>query len=374
MNAATLHDLPKVDSMLNVNAMLKVPGHAVVAPPHSTKIRAVSGPARPRRKDVNLAGVDLNLLVALEALLGERSVTLAASRVGLSQPAMSRALGRLRSLFADDLLVRSSAGLVLTRRAEQLAEQLPPAMASIRALLNAAQSDPQTARTTVTIAMPDHQSLVLLPRLMPRLRSRAPHLDIVTQPSLTAVTRRLEAGEIDLAIGCFRGAPSGFYRRTLYTDRFACLVRSEHPVRQQEWNADHFAALRHAMISPAAEEGFAQAYDLLAQLEITGRDPLIVPNAMTAPFLVAETDIALILPLRAARHAATLLPLAVLEPPVDLPSYEVSLLWHERRHRDPEFTSLRAEIAGATLAVVAASDAAPFGPVQRADTPNQTGG
>src|SRR5215472_15526139 len=107
MNAATLHDLPKVDSMLNVNAMLKVPGHTVVAPSHSTKIRPVSGPARPRRKDVNLAGVDLNLLVALEALLGERSVTLAASRVGLSQPAMSRALGRLRSLFADDLLVRS---------------------------------------------------------------------------------------------------------------------------------------------------------------------------------------------------------------------------------------------------------------------------
>jgi DNA-binding transcriptional LysR family regulator len=334
-----------------------------------TLVQAPTGAVRSRRKEVNLAGVDLNLLVALEALLSERSVTLAANRVGLSQPAMSRALGRLRGLFSDDLLVRSSAGLVLTRRADQLAEQLPPALASIRALLNASQLDPHAARTTVTIAMPDHQSLVLLPRLMPRLRRRAPHLDIVTQPSLAAVARRLEAGEADLAIGCFREAPTGFYRRTLYSDRFACLVCNAHPVLQQAWTVDRFASLRHAMISPAADEGFAEVYDLLGQLEMTGRDPLVVPNAMTAPFVVAETDIALILPLRAARHAATLLPLAVLEPPIEVPAYEVALLWHQRRHRDPDFTVLRAEIAAATLAVVSS----PSGSVPRAHIASQSG-
>jgi DNA-binding transcriptional LysR family regulator len=344
--------------MLDHEAMLTAEARLAVANRRGQD-QVVTGPARRGRKDINLAGVDLNLLVALEALLTERSVTLAANRIGLSQPAMSRALGRLRGLFADDLFVRSSTGLVPTRRADQLAAQLPVTMASIRAVLNSTFFDSQSARTTATIAVPDHMSPVLLPRLMSRLRTRAPHLDIVTQPSLTAVVRRLEAGEVDLAVGCFRNTPSGFYRRTLYTDRFACLVRSDHPFRHQERDANRFAMLRHAMISPAAEEGFARVYELLGQSEIGGRDPLIVPNAMTAPFLVAETDIALILPLRAARYAATLLPLAVLEPPVELPGYEVSLLWHERRHRDQEFTSLRAEITAATLAAVPAGVVAP---------------
>jgi DNA-binding transcriptional LysR family regulator len=321
----------------------------------SHRIAADSTPP-PRRRDVNLAGIDLNLLVALEALLTERQVTLAAGRVGLSQPAMSRALGRLRDLFHDDLLVRSSAGLVLTRRAEYLAAELPQAMARLRTLIGNVDAGQEASRTTLTVAMPDHQSLVLLSRLAERVRIRAPHIDLVTQPSLAATARRLETGEIDLAIGCVRETSAGFYRRALYTDRFACVVRKGHPVLGETWNADRFAALRHAMIAPAAEEGFAQIYDRLAELQFIGCDPLIVPNAMTAPFMIAETDIALILPMRTARRAASLLPLTVLEVPIDLPAYEVSLLWHERRHRDADCVQLRAEIAAVALTVVASND------------------
>ena len=312
----------------------------------------------PRRRDVNLAGIDLNLLVALEALLTERQVTLAAGRVGLSQPAMSRALGRLRDLFHDDLLVRSSAGLVLTRRAEYLAAELPQGLARLRALIRSADAGQDVTRTALTVAMPDHQSLVLLSRLAERVRARAPHIDLLTQPSLAATARRLETGEIDLAIGCVHETSAGFYRRALYTDRFACMVRKDHPVLAESWNADRFAALRHAMIAPAAEEGFAQVYDRLAELQFIGCDPLIVPNAMTAPFMIAETDIALILPLRTARRAASLLPLTVLEVPIDLPDYEVSLLWHERRHRDADCMQLRAEIAAVALMIVNSNDPA----------------
>jgi DNA-binding transcriptional LysR family regulator len=306
-----------------------------------------------RRREINLAGVDLNLLVALEALLSERQVTLAASRIGLSQPAMSRALGRLRDLFQDDLLVRSSSRLVLTRRAEYLAAELPRAMAALRTLIGNADADQDTPRTTLTIAMPDHQSLVLLSRLSERLRTRAPHIDLLTQPSLVATTRRLEAGEIDLAIGCMRETSAGLYRRALYTDRFACLVRKDHPVLSESWNADRFASLRHAMIAPAVEEGFAQVYDRLSELQFIGCDPLLVPNAMSAPLMIAETDIALILPMRTARRVAALLPLTVLEVPIDLPPYDVSLLWHERGHRDPDCARLRCEIASVALAIVA---------------------
>jgi hypothetical protein len=110
------------------------------------------------------------------------------------------------------------------------------------------------------------------------------------------------------------------------------------------------------MIASAAEEGFAQIYERLAELQLIGWDPLIVPNAMSAPFMIAETDIALILPMRAARRAAALLPLAVLDVPIELPAYEASLLWHERRHRDVPCVQLRAEIAAVALAIVAGND------------------
>jgi DNA-binding transcriptional LysR family regulator len=343
--------------------MLDVPTAGRRSTP-SHRIAAGNVPPWPPRKEVNLAGIDLNLLVALEALLSERQVTLAAGRVGLSQSAMSRALGRLRDLFQDDLLVRTSTGLVLTRRAEYLAAELPHVMARVRSLIGTIDVGPELARTTLTVAMPDHQSLVLLSRLAERVRTRAPHIDLVTQPSLAATARRLETGEIDLAIGCVCDMSSGFYRRVLYTDRFACVVRKGHPVLAETWNADRFAALRHAMIAPSAEEGFAQIYDRLRELQFIGCDPLIVPNAMAAPFMIAETDIALILPMRAARRAAALLPLTVLDMPIELPAYEVSLLWHERRHRDPACVQLRSEIAAVALIVVASNDC----PTQEAAT------
>ena len=321
----------------------------------SVRNPACSAPHR----QVNLAGVDLNLLVALEALLQERNVTISAGRVGLSQPAMSRALGRLRALFNDDLLVRSTAGFVLTRRAEQLASELPSVMAALRTLLGRSSPTVQGQRAVLTVAMPDHQSLVMLPRLLDRLRVRAPQMELVTQSLLTGTARRLEAGEVDLAVGCIKEAASGFYRRTLYTDRFVCLVRNGHPILAETWNADRFAALQHAVIASPAEEGFAQVYDTLSDLQFLGRDTLMVPNASSAPFIIAETDIALILPLRAARSAAAHLPLTVLEVPIHLPSYEVALLWHERSHRDTDCIQLRAEIAAVSLAAVQSGERAP---------------
>jgi DNA-binding transcriptional LysR family regulator len=193
---------------------------------------------------------------------------------------------------------------------------------------------------------------VLLQCLLDRLQDRSPHIDLATRSLVGSPARQLEQGEIDLAVGCIRENGAGFYRRVLYTDRFACVVRNDHPILAETWNADRFAALRHAVVASPAEEGFGQVYDWLANLQLPGRDPLIVPNAGAAPFVVAQSDMALILPMRAARKAAALLPLTVLEPPVELPAYEVSLLWHERGHRDPACMQLRAEIAAASLAVV----------------------
>jgi DNA-binding transcriptional LysR family regulator len=321
------------------------PAHCPTTPPPALAAAA-------RGAEINLAAFDLNLLVALDALLECRNVTHAGQRVGLSQPAMSRSLARLRGMLKDDLLVRSSTGMVPTPRAERLADALPPVMAQIRELLDSRSFAPGECRSRVTLAMSDHQALVLLPRLLPRVQERAPNLDVVADSSLAGALKRLEQGEIDFAIGQLHDTPSGTYQRKLYSDRFACLVRRDHPALSQPWTPDSFAALRHAVIAPGSEDGFGKIYDSLARLHLPDRDPVLVPNAMTAPMMIAETDLALTVPHRVATRLAEMLPLRVMEVPVELPPYEVCLIWHERRHRDPENRWMRGEIAAATLAAI----------------------
>ncbi|RMI17394.1 LysR family transcriptional regulator [Pseudoroseomonas wenyumeiae] len=316
----------------------------MAAPPLTTTARS--------RAEINLAAFDLNLLVALDALLECRNVTHAGHRVGLSQPAMSRSLARLRGMLGDDLLVRSSTGLVPTPRAERLASALPPILAQIRELLGSRSLAPEDWRSKITLAMPDHQALVLLSRLLPRVRERAPALDVVVDSSLAGALKRLEQGEIDFAIGQIHDTPAGTYRRKLYDDRFACLLRQDHPALSQPWTPERFATLRHAVIAPGSEDSFGRIYDSLAGLHLPDRDPILVPNAMTAPMMIAETDLVLTVPHRVATRIAAMLPLQVMEVPMELPTYEVFLIWHERRHRDPEHRWMRAEIAAATLSTI----------------------
>jgi len=328
---------------------------APATPQASQALVAGGRHSAPQRPVMNLASVDLNLLVALAALLEHRNVTHAAQHVGQSQPAMSRALARLRGMFNDDILVRTSTGLAPTPRGERLAAMLPSVLGAIREIVSSRSFAPEEWRSKVTMAMPDHQALVLLPRLLPRLRERAPQLDVVTDPLLAGALRRLELGEIDLAVGQIGETPPGYLRRSLYSDRFACLLRQDHPALAREWTIESFSTLRHAVIASGSEDGFGQVYDGLAKLDLPDRDPMLVPNMLTAPAMIAETDLVLTVPHRVATRVAAMLPLAVVEPPLELPPYEVALIWHERRHRDPDHSWLRSEIAAAALATVQGS-------------------
>ncbi|WP_376745781.1 LysR family transcriptional regulator [Sinorhizobium psoraleae] len=302
--------------------------------------------AEQQRQMPNLASIDLNLLVELEALLQYRNVTHAAQHMGRSQPAMSRALSRLRGMFDDDLLVRGSGGLIRTPQAERLAKMLPSVLKAIREMVNRSFA-PRDMRWKATIAISDHQGLVVLPRLLPRLHECAPHLDIVTHPLLEGTLRRLEHGDIDLAVGQIDAAPAGFLRRKLYDDRFACLLRHDHPALEQEWNIRTFAALRHASIVSHSNERFGQVYDGLVKLGLSDRHPIVVSNVLTAAVVIAATDLILVVPHRVATRIAAMLPLAIVDPPVELAPYEVALIWHERSHRDREHRWLRHEIAAA---------------------------
>ncbi|PDT81040.1 transcriptional regulator [Sinorhizobium sp. BJ1] len=301
-------------------------------------------PAAHRRQ--MLASIDLNMLLALEALLEHRNVTHAARHLGLSQPSISRALTRLRGIFNDDLLVRGSRGMVPTPHAERLAQLLPAVLDSIRGMVNRRFAQGEW-RSTVRMAMPDHQALVLLPPLLPLLRERPPNLGIVTNSILAGALRRLEQGEIDLAVGQIGTAPQGYFRRRLYIDRFACLLRNDHPALSQKWTIDTFAALRHATIASDTKDGFGRVNDELAKLGLQARDPVLVSNVLTAALAIMVTDLVLVVPRRVATKIAALLPLAIVDPPMDLTPYEAALIWHERCHRDPDHRWLRHEIAAA---------------------------
>ncbi|WP_281396732.1 LysR family transcriptional regulator [Mesorhizobium silamurunense] len=291
---------------------------------------------------MNLASIDLNLLVALEALLECRNITHAGHCIGKSQPAMSRALSTLRGIFNDDLLVRASRGFVLTSQGERLAQMLPSALNTIRNMVN---STTRERRSKATVAMPDHQTLVLLPPLM----QRAPDLEIVSHSLFKGTLRALEEGDIDLAVGQIVSAPPGYLRRSLYTDHFACLLRHDHPALAREWTMESFLALRHAAVSSDPGSQVGQIYDELPELGLPDRR-MRFSNVLTAAMVAATSDLALVVPRRAAMRFCAMLPLTAVDLPMKMKPYEVVLIWHGRWHRDLEHKWLRGEIVAALTA------------------------
>ena len=230
-----------------------------------------------------LAAIDLNQLVALDALLAEESITRAARRVGLSQPAMSHTLARLRGVFGDPLLVRAGRRMMLTPRALELAEPLAQALAGLeRAIGRPDPFDPRLARRVVRVAAMDFVQLVLLPPLCAALLREAPGVEVVAVPPPEPPDRALVEGELDLAIGLARDAP-GLRQRELLRERFVCVVRKGHPGVGRELTVRRFARLSHALVSP---RGLAVgAVDAaLAKRGLTRRVVVTLPSFHAVPF------------------------------------------------------------------------------------------
>ncbi|MGO7733221.1 LysR family transcriptional regulator [Rhizobium leguminosarum] len=319
-------------TLLDREALLELKNNA----PGTDKARlSVAGVAS------NLASVDLNLLVALDALLQHRNVTRAGKRVGLSQPAMSRALSRLRALFDDELLVRTPRGLALTWRAEQLRSRLPEALGALSQLIVGAK-DNTVGRYAISVAMPEHQSLILLPALVPRLLAREPDLDVVLRTDLSGALRELEEGSVDLAIGRIDDAPSGFYSRLLCADRLACLLRRNHPALERPWTEQALSNLRQVAMDPCDEGNGERVTDPFCWRVPSSHAPLIVPSLVTASLMLQQTDLVLFLPCRAAR-AMVGGQLVLRELPGKFGPSDVSLIWHERCHRDARHRWIRSE-------------------------------
>jgi DNA-binding transcriptional LysR family regulator len=300
----------------------------------------------------NLAAVDLNLLVVLQAVHEEGSVSAAARRLGLSQSAASHALARLRDLAGDELFVRVGNRMIATPRADALAGRVTAALREIGAALGDGEVfDPARSVGTVRIAAVDLAQTLLLPELALRVLAQAPGLQIVVGPTPEDPARALADGSVDLVVGGI-GAEVGVHRQVLGVDPFVCVVRCDHPCLSEGLTVDRYAALPHALVTPrAVARGHVD--DALARVGRTRRAAYVTPQLWSAALVVSRSDLVLTTASRMARLAARNLPLALVEPPLPIEPYALAAAWHPRCEAHGPQAWVRTQLAEIARALLA---------------------
>ncbi len=296
-------------------------------------------------RSVRPSSLDLNLLIVFNAIVKDRNVTLAARRVGLSQPAMSSALNRLRRIFNDPLFVRTGDGMLPTPYAQQLA---PPIQRACELVENLGEIDtgfdPLSATNCFRFYMTDIGETIFLPKLLGALKERAPQVTVkvLTIPEY-GEQAAMAAGDVDLAIGFFPDLKSGFFQQRLYVDHFVCLIQADHPLAKGAMSVKEFAAMRHVMIATAGTGHEALVARAVARHRL--RVALRIPHFMAVPAIIGSTDYVVTVPNRLARALDNVVGIRAIEPPVKIPTFEIKQHWHERYHRDPANRWMRALVA-----------------------------
>jgi DNA-binding transcriptional LysR family regulator len=293
---------------------------------------------------IQLASFNLNLLLALDGLLSQKSVTAAARGLRVTPSAMSHSLAELRELLGDELLVRSGRSMVLTPRAEALVGPLHKVLLETVRLLEggAGGFDPGTTERRFVIAAPDFLATLLLPALLEAAAREAPGVSLEIVPS----ARRgnawlLETGDLDLALGAIVDEAPGIRSADLCTEGFACTARRGHPRIDGALDLATYVEVPHLLITLGDDSGLTWIDQALAKLGKQRRIAARVRYFMSAPLVIARSDLLLTGPSMLIRYFAELVPLQILVPPIDLPTYPEQAYWHERFDRDEGHAWLR---------------------------------
>lgn len=291
---------------------------------------------------MNLRRLDLNLLVIFDALMAERNVTRAARRIGLSQPAFSNALSRLRHYLKDELFIRSVEGMRPTPRALELAAEVHNALTAIESALDPASFEPSTALRSFTIDTNDYMASTSVVPLMRRLADEAPGIDVRLLPPNGRALERLDAGEADFAIGAYGELPERFGVEQLDDNVFVCVMRADHALARGKFDLERYAAAKHLLITPRGDPvGFVD--EALAQHGLSRRIALTVNQFSVAPAIVANSDLIVTLPKRIADFYAPLFALAMRPSPFGTPKVfrSIDLIWHKRIGQHPAYVWFR---------------------------------
>ena len=290
---------------------------------------------------MRLSGIDLNLLTSLDAILEERNVTRAARRLGVTQPAVSHALRRLRELLGDELLVRGAGGMRATPRALELHPAVRAALTAAEAVLQPAPPfEPAKAERTFVVVVDDRTSYQVLPTLIEKLAREAPGVSLAIRPIPMELALDALADDLDLQIGVFRDLPASVREETLWREDFLCVLRKGSPGTRGTFDLDRYLSLSHVFVAPRGLPG-SPLDDALARKGLRRKIAVTLPNFLVAPHIVAATDLVWTAPGELARAFAGRLPLVLREPPLPVPGFTVKLRWHVRLDRDPGLAWLR---------------------------------
>jgi len=299
---------------------------------------------------VNLRGIDLNLLTVLEALLSELNVTRAARRLGMSQPAVSRALARLRTMFDDDLLADGTGGYVLSARAQEILPVLRRTLESVGEMLEKQVFEPASATGRLRLITPDLYAAVMAPPLLEIISREAPGVDLEFVAPDPRSLERLEGDGIEAVLGVIDEAPPGIQRRRLFDDGYVTLLRAGHPVAEGALTLERFVSLEHIAISVTGA-GSTPIDDILAAIGLTRRVKVLVPNFLAAVEIAARSDVIMTLPESLARSAAGMNRFVMRPPPIERGRVTLNMFWHARHQKSPAHVWLRNVIVRAAARV-----------------------
>lgn len=296
---------------------------------------------------MNWGAFDLNLLIVFDAVMQDRSVTRAGSRIGLSQPAMSHALNRLRHMLKDELFVRTPQGMVPTPRAELLAAPLRSALSEMQLALEPAAFDPASSDRKFVLTVNNYAAVVIAPPLVAAVSAAAPSIRLDLRPSGTLdVVEQLDRGDVDLTLSTMGSPGERFAEARLLEDEFVMVMRRGNPASRKKLSAAAFAALPHLEISSTREDtGFVDRW--LAEHNLRRRIALRVPYLSAASILV-QSDLVATLSRRIAQEFIRNQPLELRPAPYQSPIVQTLMLWHRRLDRHPAHRWLRGVITSVT--------------------------
>lgn len=298
------------------------------------------------RHTMNIQDVDLNLLVVFDLLFRIRSVSEAAESLGVTQPAVSRQLKRLREVFEDELFVRTSGGMEPTSYANYLSDPVSSALSTIQdAISHRLVFNPNADTRHFTIGLTDIGEIYILPTLMQILAESAPNVTIKTVRSTGKVLRdEMETGQIDLAIGQIDHLEAGFHRRTLLTQGYVCIFRKGHPLEGQRFGTQEFFGAEHVVVSVTGA-GHSKVEDLISSHRRKRKVRLEVPHYVGVGHILQSSDLIATVPEAMAIPSLSPFQLTSVDHPLRLPRLDVSLFWHSRNHGDSASQWLRSTIA-----------------------------
>jgi DNA-binding transcriptional LysR family regulator len=281
----------------------------------------------------HLRRADLNLLQILLVLLEEKHITRAAERCFLSQPAMSRALERLRETFGDELLIRHGRTYQRTARGERLLHELEALLPRLESLVTGEAFDPATSRARFQVAMTDHACFVVLPGLVRRISEAAPMSRLEVVASHDRRFADVASGKLDLVLDA-AGAPAELQSETLFTDEFVCVVAANHPLRARRLTLDRYLQHSHVLVNVLDGQQIPVERPLGA-LAVKRRVGLVMPFFAPAVAAVAESDMILTVPKRLAVRLAKSVNVRMIPAPVELKGFKYEMSWHPRLTVDP---------------------------------------